>query len=229
MSTERDMNLRIPVPGTVLEGNLVLPDRALGVVTFVHGNDRHGVHEQALARALHQKEIGTLRVGLLTPTEQHEDRTNSRYRFDIGLLAGRLMGITDWLGRYELTRALRIGYFGTGTGGAAALVAAAARPNEVAAVVIHSGRPDLADEALPHVRAPTLLIVGGRDESVVELNRRAMASMRCKVQKIQLAIVPGASHLFEEPGTLDEAARLACDWFAQYLPRPSYESSTLWW
>jgi dienelactone hydrolase len=216
--------------GTVdLEGNLGLPAQPRGLVVFVHGSgsSRHSSRNQLVARRLRRAGFGTLLFDLLTPEEEHIDRVTSEYRFDIDRLAERLIYTTDWLGQQPSTRPLRLGYFGASTGAAAALVAAAQRSNEVGAVVSRGGRPDLAGDALEHVRAPTLLLVGGQDLSVLELNRAA-ADRLVRTSK-QLVVVQGATHLFEEPGALDEVARLASEWFGRYLTRPAYEASSLWW
>jgi dienelactone hydrolase len=158
--------------------------------------------------------MGTLLMDLLTAEEEAVDARTGHLRFDIGLLAERLGAATDWLRADPRTRRLAIGYFGASTGGGAALVAAADRPEDVAAVVSRGGRPDLAGAALPRVQAPTLLIVGGRDEPVIAMNREALARLRCEKR---MEIVPGATHLFEEPGTLEEVARLAREWFDRHL------------
>jgi dienelactone hydrolase len=167
-----------------------------------------------VARVLNAAKLATLLIDLLTLDEEVIDARTAQLRFDIELLAERLVGATDWLTRFPDTKHLRIGYFGASTGAAAALVAAAVRPDVVSAVVSRGGRPDLAGAALMHVRAPTLLIVGGNDGQVIQLNRAALAELRSEKQ---LMIVPGATHLFEEPGALDEVARLARDWFHRHL------------
>jgi dienelactone hydrolase len=203
--------------GTVrLQGDLVLPEGAPGVVLFAHGSGsgRHSPRNRYVAGVLHERALGTLLIDLLTLQEEREDAFTGHLRFDIPLLAERLVGATDWILSEPETARLKIGYFGASTGGGAALVAAAERPEAVAAVVSRGGRPDLAGEALPRVQAPTLLIVGGNDTPVIQMNRSAFAQMRA-VKKVE--IVPGASHLFEEPGTLEEVARLAADWFEKYL------------
>jgi dienelactone hydrolase len=163
---------------------------------------------------LNKAGLATLLIDLLTPDEEAIDARTAHLRFDIDLLAERLVATTDWLTQYPDTQSLPIGYFGASTGAAAALVAAAERPDAVGAVVSRGGRPDLAGPALMRVRAPTLLIVGGNDTEVIELNRAAFARLRCEKQ---LVIVPGATHLFEEPGALDEVARLAREWFHRHL------------
>src|SRR5262249_33970208 len=203
-----------------LEGNLSLPDQARGVVLFAHGSgsSRHSPRNRFVAAALQQKGLATLLLDLLTPQEEAVDVHTAHLRFDIHLLAERLVGATRWLMQQRETADLRIGYFGASPGAGAALVAAAHLPDMVAAVVSRGGRPDLAGSALPLVRAPTLLIVGGDDTPVIRLNRQAFDQLGIPDKK--LVIVPGASHLFEEPGTLEEVARLAVDWFTRYLHGP---------
>jgi dienelactone hydrolase len=188
------------------------------VVLFAHGSgsSRHSPRNRYVAEVLQQAGLATLLIDLLTPDEEQIDNRTAQLRFDIGMLAGRLVSATDWLNGQLSTQHLWVGYFGASTGGGAALVAAAQRPAAVGAVVSRGGRPDLAGEALPNVQAPTLLIVGGLDTPVIEMNRHAMAQMRAKTQ---LVIVPGATHLFEEPGTLEEVARLARDWFLNELSK----------
>ncbi|HTO87512.1 MAG TPA: dienelactone hydrolase family protein [Thermoanaerobaculia bacterium] len=199
-----------------LEGSLVIPPGAAAIVVFAHGSgsSRHSPRNRFVAAALRQERLGTLLLDLLTAGEEAIDAGTGHLRFDIELLADRLVAATDFLARQTSTRGLPVGYFGASTGAAAALVAAAQRPDRIAAVVSRGGRPDLAGGALPRVEAPTLLIVGGNDFPVIDLNREAMAQMHCKHR---LEIVPGASHLFEEPGTLEAVARLARTWFAQHL------------
>jgi putative phosphoribosyl transferase len=211
-----DRLIQIRVGRVALEGNLSLPERAGGVVLFAHGSgsSRHSPRNRHVARMLNRANLATLLVDLLTPEEEALDVRTAHLRFDIGLLAGRLIGATDWLTQHPDTRHLRVGYFGASTGAGAALVAAAERPDIVSAVVSRGGRPDLAGPALAHVRAPTLLIVGEYDLQVIQLNRVAFAQLHCEKQ---LVIVPGATHLFEEQGTLDEVARLAREWFERYL------------
>ena len=207
----------IPVGPAALEGMLTLPDHANGVVVFAHGSgsSRHSPRNRSVAEELQAGGLGTLLMDLLTPSEEMVDNRTRELRFDIDLLADRLLSALDWLGTDRTTRDLAIGLFGASTGGGAALVAAANAPQRVGAVVSRGGRPDLAGQALSRVTAPTLLIVGGEDEIVIDLNQRAMAQMTAPAK---LEIVPGASHLFEEPGTLDEVARLAREWFARHLP-----------
>jgi putative phosphoribosyl transferase len=208
--------VRVPVGLVTLQANLTLPEGARGVVLFAHGggSSRHSPRNRHVARLLNEAKLATLLTDLLTSDEEAIDVRTAHLRFDIGLLAERLIGATDWLTQYPDTRDLRIGYFGASTGTGAALVAAAERPQVVGAIVSRGGRPDLAGSALLRVRAPTLLIVGGNDFQVIELNQAAFAQLRCEKQ---LVIVPGATHLFEEPGTLDEVARLAREWFERHL------------
>ena len=195
-----------------LAGNLSIPDNAAGLVLFVHGSgsSRHSPRNQFVARMLNKAGLGTLLFDLLTPQEELVDSRTAEHRFNIGLLAERLVHATDWAKQQQPTRNLRICYFGSSTGAAAALVAAAQLPDDVGAIVSRGGRPDLAGEALPKVKPPTLLIVGGVDDVVIELNEKARAQMRCEVK---IEIVPGATHLFEEPGALEQVAKLASDWF----------------
>jgi len=209
--------VRIPVGPAELQGNLDVPEDAKGVVLFAHGSGsgRYSPRNRYVARALKERGLATLLIDLLTPDEEEVDLRTGRLRFDIGLLAHRLAGATDWLRREPDTRDLRIGYFGASTGAGAALVAAAERPREVGAVVSRGGRPDLAGDTLPLVEAPTLLIVGGDDERVLRMNEEAFARLRAEKR---LEIIPGAGHLFEEPGALEEVARLAADWFTRHLP-----------
>src|SRR5436190_9255888 len=202
----------------VLSGNLTIPDGAVALVLFAHGSgsSRHSPRNQLVARKLNNAGLATLLFDLLTQEEEAVDLRTREHRFNIGLLAERLVRATNWAKQQEETRDLRIGYFGSSTGGAAALVAAAKIPQDVGAVVSRGGRPDLAGEALPKVQAATLLIVGGNDDIVIELNEQARDQMRCKVK---LEILPGATHLFEEPGALENVAKLASDWFSLHLAR----------
>jgi putative phosphoribosyl transferase len=208
--------VRIPAGAVTLEGDLQVPKQAAGVVLFAHGSGsgRHSSRNKFVAGALQAAGLATLLMDLLTREEEDIDQHTAHLRFDIPLLADRLVAATRWLGEEPSTRALEVGYFGASTGAGAALVAAAAEPERIGAVVSRGGRPDLAAKALPLVRAPTLLIVGGRDPQVLELNRVALARMQAETR---LEVVPGASHLFEEPGTLEAAAQLARDWFVLYL------------
>jgi putative phosphoribosyl transferase len=210
--------VRIEAGGAPLAGELVVPARPRGLVLFAHGSgsSRHSPRNRAVAAALQEAAgMATLLIDLLTADEERIDATTGDLRFDIELLAARLAGVLDWLEAREDTGALGTGLFGASTGGGAALVAAADRPERVRAVVSRGGRPDLAGRALARVRAPTLLIVGGHDVPVIGMNRDAMAQMTAPVR---LEIVPGASHLFEEPGALGRVAALASEWFARYLP-----------
>jgi len=202
----------------VLSGNLTIPDGAVALVLFAHGSgsSRHSPRNQFVARKLNDAGLATLLFDLLTQEEEATDMHTREHRFNIGLLAERLVHATRWAKQQEETRDLRIGYFGSSTGGAAALAAAAEIPQDVAAVVSRGGRPDLAGDALPKVQAPTLLIVGGNDDIVIELNEMARDQMRCEVK---LEIVAGATHLFEEPGALEKVAKLASDWFSLRLAR----------
>ncbi|MBI4533273.1 MAG: dienelactone hydrolase family protein [Candidatus Melainabacteria bacterium] len=210
----------IPAGHIHLEGNLTIPPQACGLVVFAHGSgsSRMSPRNLYVANALHKAGLATLLFDLLTTAEEAEDLSTGHLRFNIKLLAERLVYATDWLTREHHTRELRIGYFGASTGGAAALVAAAERPDKVCAVVSRGGRPDLADPALQRVHAPTLLIVGGNDTPVIAMNQQAFNNLHC-VKKLE--IVPNASHLFEEPGTLEQVSRLACDWFVLYLELPN--------
>jgi putative phosphoribosyl transferase len=206
----------IPVGSVKLEGDLSVPTAAKGVVLFAHGSgsSRHSPRNRYVADALNESGLATLLTDLLTEDEQQVDLQTAHLRFDIELLAGRLVTIIDWLVRRQEARGLKVCHFGASTGAAAALVAAAKRPELVQAVVSRGGRPDLAGPALKRVKAPTLLIIGGADGVVLDLNRKAMAQMTCEAE---LVIVPGAGHLFEEPGALSVVARLACDWFLKKL------------
>ncbi len=217
---EAERSVRVGTESVTLEGDLNIPAGARGVVLFAHGSgsSRHSPRNRFVAEALQQAGLATLLVDLLTAEEEAVDTYTMHLRFDIELLAARLVGATDWLGRERSTAGLPVGCFGASTGGGAALVAAARRPDRVAAVVSRGGRPDLAGAALAEVRAPTLLIVGGDDEPVIGLNEKALARLAAPVKKLE--IVPGATHLFEEPGKLEEVARLAADWFRRYLGPP---------
>jgi putative phosphoribosyl transferase len=210
------ISIRVPIGQQALAGDLTVPPGALGLVVFAHGSgsSRHSPRNQFVARTLEREGLATLLIDLLTPEEEARDQYTAERRFDIGLLAGRLVTIMEWLRADQATSALTIGLFGASTGGGAALVAAAERPALVAAVVSRGGRPDLAGPALPRVQAPTLLVVGGDDEPVIGMNESAMQRMAAPVQ---LTIVPGATHLFEEPGTLEQVARLAATWFTTHL------------
>jgi len=205
--------VHIPVEDVHIEGLLELPPEPQGIVLFAHGSgsSRHSPRNNYVARVLHDKGIGTLLMDLLTGTEDLDYQT----RFDIALLTHRLLVATRWVKLMEATRQLPIAYFGASTGAAAALQAAAALGDNIHAVVSRGGRPDLAgNQSLEQVKCPTLLLVGGRDEDVIELNREAYARLPCAKE---LSIIPGATHLFEEAGTLEEVARQAAVWFSQYL------------
>lgn len=209
-----DEDVRIPLDTARLDGRLTLPSRASGVVVFAHGSGsgRHSPRNRYVAGALHDANLGTVLLDLLTPEEERRDLRTRELRFDIPMLAGRLAATVDWLSGRPETRRSPLGLFGASTGAAAALIAAAERPAAVRAVVSRGGRPDLAGEALTRVQAPTLLIVGERDEPVIELNQAAMGRMSASRR---LEVVPGATHLFEEPGTLERVAELAGDWFGR--------------
>jgi len=210
--TDADVDVEIPAGTTTLPGHLHVPESSAGVVVFAHGSgsSRHSPRNRFVADVLYRAGLGTLLLDLLTPDEE-VDRANV---FDIELLAGRLTAATEWLGTRSNTASCRIGYFGASTGAGAALWAAADAGPRISAVVSRGGRPDLAGRRLAQVQAPTLLIVGSRDQTVLELNRRAQAQLRCANR---LTIVEGATHLFEEPGTLAEAAMGARDWFVDHL------------
>jgi dienelactone hydrolase len=211
-----EVDVRIGAGAAVLAGDLAIPTGAEGIVLFAHGSGsgRLSPRNRQVAKTLQRRGLSTLLLDLLTDEEEAVDVRTAHLRFDIGLLADRLVRATDWIVTQEATKRLRVGYFGASTGAAAALVAAADRPHAVHAVVSRGGRVDLAGEAQPHVKAPTLLIVGGADPVVLELNRGALDGLRTIKN---LVVIPGASHLFEEPGTLSEVARLAGDWFLRYL------------
>jgi dienelactone hydrolase len=193
-------------------------DQTKALVLFVHGSgsSRHSPRNQFVAQTLNEAGLATLLFDLLTPAEESVDLYTREHRFDISLLAERLVYATKWAKQQKQTQDLRVGYFGSSTGGGAALVAAAELPEEVGAVVSRGGRPDLAGKALPKVKAPTLLIVGGEDHVVIDLNEQARAQMKCECK---IDIVPGATHLFEEPGALEQVARLASDWFVGHIAR----------
>jgi len=212
--------VRARAGNVTLEGTLAVPADAIGVVVFAHGSGsgRFSSRNRYVAEELRNAALATLLIDLLTPDEESIDQLTRQYRFDIPRLADRLTGTIGWLAEQRETETLPVGLFGASTGGGAALIAASRAASRVRAVVSRGGRPDLAEEALHVVRAPTLLIVGGRDEPVIDLNRQAMAQMSGLVR---LEIVPGATHLFEEPGTLEQVARLSRDWFAQHLGAPA--------
>jgi dienelactone hydrolase len=209
-------SVRIGVGSLTLEGEWCVPEGAEGIVLFAHGSgsSRHSPRNQTVARALQESGTGTLLFDLLTREEEAVDAHTGELRFDIGLLARRLVAATRWVARQPEGQHLGLGYFGSSTGGAAALVAAAELGSVVDAVVSRGGRPDLAGDALPRVEAPTLLIVGAWDDVVLQLNEAALEQLRCEKE---LAVVPCATHLFEEPGALEKVARLAAAWFKRYL------------
>lgn len=217
-ATVDQQSVRVNAGPVMLEGYFALPDHPCGVVVFAHGSGsgRQSPRNRFVAQELQSTGLATLLIDLLTEAEEQAERYTRHLRFDIGLLAGRLVGATDWLAAEPRTAQLAVGYFGASTGGGAALVAAAERSDRVAAVVSRGGRPDLAGDALPLVIAPTLLIVGGSDESVIEMNEWALARLGSSTKRLQ--IVPGATHLFEEPGALETVAQLAAGWFKRYLP-----------
>ena len=213
--------LHVPLSDAQLPADLLLPDGAQGLVVFVHGSgsSRLSPRNQQVARYFSERGLATLLFDLLTEAEQRIDRISCELRFDIPLLGRRIVGVIDWLGSDAELSALRLGLFGASTGAAAALVAAAQRPQAIHAVVSRGGRTDLAATALADVEAPTLQIVGGADPVVLRLNRETSRQLHC-VQ--QLRVVPGASHLFEEPGAMNEVARLAGDWFERHLGNPAH-------
>lgn len=215
---EQRSTVTIPVGDAQLPADLMLPAQPVGVVLFAHGSgsSRHSPRNVAVARTLNGRGLGTVLVDLLTPTEDEVDARTAELRFDIGLLASRLAGIVDWLAVERPAGDVPIGLFGASTGAAAALVAAASRGDRVGAVVSRGGRPDLAGDALAQVRTPTLLLVGGLDEEVITLNERALAELG---EVGELRVVPGATHLFEEPGTLEQVADHAGTWFTTHLSR----------
>lgn len=208
--------VHIPSGSSVLEGELDVPDGATGIVLFAHGSgsSRFSPRNQLVALILREAGIGTLLFDLLTPEEESLDARTRALRFNIGLLSGRLEDATQWIKNNSETRPLHIGYFGASTGGAAALVAAARLGKTIGAIVSRGGRPDLAAEALPDVKSPTLLIVGGLDGPVIQFNESALAQLRCEKQ---LQIVANATHLFEETGALEKVAQLATEWFSRRL------------
>lgn len=213
----REMGVHLPLGKVVLEGDLAIPAEAKGIVLFAHGSgsSRLSSRNRFVAHYLQRQGLATLLFDLLTHDEEQIDNYTMELRFDIGLLGGRLSDATAWVGGQKEIRDLAIGYFGASTGGAAALIAETKNPGVVKAIVSRGGRPDLAGRALGQVQAPTLLIVGGHDGQVIQLNEQAMEQLS-GIKK--LAIVPGATHLFEEPGALESVAQLAAGWFLKYLP-----------
>lgn len=212
----RTTESEIPTGSVRLPADLVVPAQAHGLVLFAHGSgsSRHSPRNRAVAGRLNRHSLATVLVDLLTADEEQLDMQTAQLRFDIDHLADRLADIIDWMTSGEQLPRLPVGLFGASTGAAAALVAAAARPDVVRAVVSRGGRPDLAGSALPNVRAATLLLVGGRDEQVLELNQDAQRQMTAPTE---LRVIPGATHLFEEPGALEQVAEEAADWFDRYL------------
>ncbi len=212
----QENEVKIPFGGVILNGNLNVPPESKGIVIFAHGSGsgRFSPRNQYVAKQFNKAKISTLLFDLLTLEEEEEDTVTAEYRFNISLLAKRLIGATEWLKNDPQTKSCMLGYFGASTGAAAALIAAAKLPNDIAAVVSRGGRPDLAAQYLSQVKAPTLLLVGGSDTEVIELNRQAMEQMTT-VKK--LVIVPGATHLFEEPGALEEVSKVSANWFLHYL------------
>lgn len=208
--------VQIPSGMAVIEGDLIIPSSPSGTVVFAHGSgsSRHSARNRYVARVLTEAGFATLLIDLFTVDEEVADALTSHLRFDISFLAQRLIAATDWLAGHPEIRRQPLGYFGASTGAAAALLAAARRADRVEAIVSRGGRPDLAGPALSAVRAPTLLIVGGNDLQVLELNRELFERLRCEKR---LEIIPGASHLFEESGALEAAAQLARDWFHRHL------------
>jgi putative phosphoribosyl transferase len=208
--------MKIPIGNVEIEGTLTMPRGATGVVLFAHGSgsSRFSPRNQYVAKQFNKSKIGTLLFDLLTQNEEETDILTAEYRFNIALLTQRLIGATQWIRKDPLTKKLKLGYFGASTGAAAALIAAAKLSGDVSAVVSRGGRPDLAGEYLPQVVAPTLLLVGSLDVEVIQLNREAMLQM---TNEKKIVIVAGATHLFEEPGTLDEVAKIATEWFLRYL------------
>lgn len=215
-TTIQSEEVKLKLEELELAANLTIPENAMGIVVFAHGSgsSRFSPRNRAVARTLNEGGLATLLLDLLTMHEQTVDERTGHLRFDIPLLADRLVGAIDWVQQQPQTLGMKIGLFGASTGAAAALVAAAQRPGAVRAVVSRGGRPDLATGSLPDVRAPVLLIVGGDDLPVIDMNVTASQLMRCKNE---LMIIPGATHLFEESGKLEEVARLACEWFGQHI------------
>lgn len=215
---ERMLGQQIPIGKARLTGDLFVPLQPRGIVVFAHGSgsSRHSPRNKMVASVLQEASLATLLTDLLTEDEETLDIKTAEFRFDIGLLARRLAGAIDWVRDQCMVGDLLVGCFGASTGAAAAMIAAAERPDDVAAVVSRGGRPDLAGAALSQVKAPTLLIVGDEDDPVLQLNRQASAQLQCEKR---LEIVPGATHLFQEPGALDEVARLASEWLVEHLGR----------
>lgn len=209
-------DVTIPCGAITLNGILEIPENATGIVLFAHGSgsSRFSKRNQYVAEKLNEAKLATLLFDLLTPEEEQVDEHTRHYRFDIPFLASRLLAATDWVLHSLQLKNLPLGYFGASTGGGAAIIAASKKPTEVRAVVSRGGRPDLAGDALFQIQVPTLLIVGGNDEPVISMNEEAFGKMKCEKQ---LKIIPGATHLFEEPGTLEEVAKIAKDFFLRHL------------
>lgn len=217
MKTMRSVDVAITTGNVELQGMLTIPEAAHGVVAFAHGSgsSRFSPRNQRVAQALNNAGLGTLLFDLLTAKENERDLETAEYRFDIALLTHRLIAAVDWLNLHSPTKNMSVGLFGASTGAAAALQAAAELEDKVSAVVSRGGRPDLAGSAaLSRVECPTLLLVGGLDDVVIDLNRQAASQMHCHKE---LVIIHGATHLFEEPGTLEEVERLSAEWFVRYL------------
>jgi putative phosphoribosyl transferase len=215
-ATVEEKEVTIPVGKAVVYGNLTVPNGAKGIVLFAHGSgsSRFSTRNTQVAREINAAGIATLLIDLLTQEEDAVDEFTGEFRFNVDLLAQRLVHATEWVKKNPDTKSLAVGYFGASTGAAAALIAAAILPEQVKAIVSRGGRPDLAGQHLPNVKAPTLLIVGGDDTQVIELNKQA--SQQMKTEK-KIVVVPGATHLFEEPGKLEEVARLAISWFSKHI------------
>lgn len=222
LKAEMPSSVVIPTDSVVLEGELELPPGTTGVVVFAHGtgSGRHSPRNQFVARTLREAGIGTLLLDLLTSEEEKEDNHTGLFRFDIEMLAKRLIDVTRWVEKQPGTQNLKVGYFGSSSGAGAALMAAAELGDQVVAIVSRGGRPDLAHEALSKVKSPTLLIVGGYDDEVIGMNDDAYGLLHCPKD---FRIVPGATHLFEEPGKLEQVAELSAQWFAQHLNIPVME------
>lgn len=220
--TKSGSEIKIPINSITLEGDLTIPEGAKGIVVFAHGSgsSRFSSRNRYVSQELQKEGLGTLLFDLLTDEEERIDMITAHLRFDIELLANRLVSVTNWLLSNPDTKKLSIGYFGASTGAAASLIAAKEHANAIKAIVSRGGRPDLAEKALPDVKAPTLLIVGGNDFQVIEMNQWALDQL--KVEQKELMIVPGATHLFEEPGTLEAVANLAGEWFKRYLLKDKY-------
>jgi len=212
----RKEEVSVPVGKSTIEGNLTIPSGAEGIVLFAHGSGsgRFSTRNQYVARVLNEAGIGTFLVDLLTKEEEEADTETGGFRFNINLLAERLAAATEWLKKNPATKSLAVGYFGSSTGAAAALIAATRFPKDVRTIVSRGGRPDLAIQQLHKVHVPTLFVVGSRDTEVLELNKEAMAQVPAEKR---LEIIPGATHLFEEPGKLEEVARLSAKWFSAHL------------